>query len=44
MLKKLGLESSKPIGKPMVTNYKLSNKDESSSTEKLKYRSMIGGF
>ena len=42
LLKRFCLETCKPIGIPMVTGHKLSNKDETPIIEKKKYRSMIG--
>lgn len=32
ILKKFGMEDSKPVSTPMITNYKLSKNDESTST------------
>ena len=44
LLKRFGLESCKPVGTPMITGKKLSNKDETPAVEKNKYRTMIGGL
>ena len=44
LLKRFGLESCKPIGAPMVTGHKLSNKDETLAVELKKYIPMIGGL
>ena len=40
----LGLESCKPICTPMITGHKLSRKNETSTIEQKKYRSMIGSL
>ena len=42
ILKKFGLEDSKPINTPMVTGHKLSKNDESAEVNQTMYRSMIG--
>ena len=44
LLKRFSLESCKPIGKPMITDHKLSSKDETLAVEQKKYRSMIGSL
>ena len=38
------MESCKPVGTPMITDHKLSSKDEIPAVEHKKYRSMIGGL
>lgn len=43
-LKRFGLESCKFVGTPMITQHKLSRKDEAPKIEQKKYRSMIGGL
>ena len=42
ILKKFGLEDSKPISTPMATGHKLSKNDESAEVNQTMYRSMIG--
>lgn len=42
ILKKFGMEDSKPVSTPMTTNCKLSKNDESASIDETLYRSMIG--
>lgn len=42
ILKKFGMENSKPINTPMTTNCKLSKNDESASVDEKLYQSMIG--
>ena len=42
ILKKFGMEDSKPLGTPMSTGYKLSKNDDSKEVDKTTYRSMIG--
>jgi hypothetical protein len=44
MLKKFGLEYSKPIKTPMPTETKLTKDEESESVDSTKYRSMIGSL
>jgi hypothetical protein len=44
MLKRFGVEDCKPVITPMQTNCKLSKDDDSKSTEKRQYRSMIGSL
>ena len=44
LLKRFGLETCKPVGTPMVTGHKLSWKDETTTVEQKKYKSMIGGL
>ncbi|GJT29062.1 hypothetical protein Tco_0909337 [Tanacetum coccineum] len=44
MLKKLGLEDSKPTKMPMSTEIKLTKDDEADSVDSTKYRDMIGNF
>jgi hypothetical protein len=44
MLKRFGMEDCKPFITPMQTNCKLSKDDDSKSTDKRKYRSMIGSL
>lgn len=41
---KFGMEDSKPIFTPMVTDCKLSKNDESPKADHSKYKSMIGGL
>ena len=41
ILKKLGLEDSKPVNTPMATGHKLSKNDESAEVNQTMYRSMI---
>ena len=43
-LKRFGLESYKPIGRPVIVGHKLSSKDETIKIEQKQYRSMIGGL
>ena len=42
ILKKFGMEDSKPINTPMVTRHKLSKNDESCEVNQTLYKSMIG--
>ena len=42
ILKKFGMEDSKPIGTPMTTGQKLSKNDDSKEVDQTTYRSMIG--
>ena len=42
ILKRFGLEDSKPISAPMVIGHKLSKNDESAKVNQTMYRSMIG--
>ncbi|GLJ28202.1 hypothetical protein SUGI_0553960 [Cryptomeria japonica] len=42
ILKKFGMEDSKPVSTPMTTNCKLSKNGESGSVNETLYRSMIG--
>ncbi|GKC82077.1 hypothetical protein Tco_1137794 [Tanacetum coccineum] len=44
MLKKLGLEDSKPTKTPMLTEIKLTKVDEADSVDIFKYRGMIGSL
>jgi len=44
LLKKFGMEDSKPVGTPMVTRCKLSKDDDSPKANQKRYRSMIGGL
>ncbi|GKB76433.1 hypothetical protein Tco_0943328 [Tanacetum coccineum] len=44
MLKKFGLEDSKPTKTPMSTEIKLTKDDESDSVDCIKYRGMIGSL
>ncbi|GLJ05329.1 hypothetical protein SUGI_0016200 [Cryptomeria japonica] len=44
LLKKFGLDDSKPVGTPMVTGCKLSKNDESPKANQSLYRSMVGGL
>jgi hypothetical protein len=44
MLKRFGMEDSKPIITPMKTSCKLSKYDDSKSTYQRHYRSMIGSL
>ena len=44
MLKKFGLEDSKPIKTPMSTKTKLTKDEESESVDSTKYRGMIGSL
>lgn len=44
LLKKFGLDDSKPVRTPMVTGCKLSKNDESPRANKSLYRSMVGGL
>ncbi|GKC75731.1 hypothetical protein Tco_1126505 [Tanacetum coccineum] len=44
MLKKFGLEDSKPTKTPMSTEIKLTKDDESDSVDSSKYRGMIGSL
>jgi hypothetical protein len=44
MLKKFGLEDSKPIKTPMSTETKLTKDEESESVDSTKYRGMIGSL
>ncbi|GJT03872.1 hypothetical protein Tco_0838334 [Tanacetum coccineum] len=44
MLKKFGLEDSKPTKKPMSTEIKLTKDDEAGSVDSSKYRVMIGSL
>ncbi|GJU29755.1 RNA-directed DNA polymerase, eukaryota [Tanacetum coccineum] len=44
MLKKFGLEDSKPIKTPMSTETKLTRDEESESVDNTKYRGMIGSL
>ena len=42
ILKKFGMEGSKPVGTPMCTRLKLTKDDESKEVDQTLYRSMIG--
>lgn len=42
ILKKFGMEDSRPVGTPMSTRHKLSKNDDSKEVDQTKYRSMIG--
>ena len=42
ILKKFGMEDSKPVGTPMTTRHKLSKNDDSKEVDQTTYRSMIG--
>ena len=42
ILKKFGLEDSKPVSTPMAIGHKLSKNDESTKVNQTMYRSMIG--
>ena len=42
ILKKIGLEDSKPISTPLAIGHKLSKNDESAKVNQTMYRSMIG--
>ncbi|GKC46402.1 hypothetical protein Tco_1064124 [Tanacetum coccineum] len=44
MLKKFGLEDSKPTKMPMSTEIKLTKDDEADSVDSSKYRGMIGSL
>lgn len=44
ILKKYGMEDSKPVCTPMVTRCSLSANDESAAVHQPTYRSMIGNF
>ncbi|GJT28191.1 hypothetical protein Tco_0908466 [Tanacetum coccineum] len=44
MLKKFGLEDSKPTKTPMSTEIKLTRDDEADSVDSSKYRGMIGSL
>jgi len=44
ILKKYGMEDSKPVCTPMVTGCSLSSNDESTAIHQPNYRSMIGSF
>ncbi|GJS89624.1 hypothetical protein Tco_0772260 [Tanacetum coccineum] len=44
MLKKFGLEDSKPTKTPMSTEIKLTKDDEADSVDSSKYRGMIGSL
>ncbi|GJX14748.1 hypothetical protein Tco_0206506 [Tanacetum coccineum] len=44
MLKKFGLEDSKPTKTPMLTKIKLTKDDEANSVDSSKYRGMIGSL
>ncbi|GJU73096.1 hypothetical protein Tco_1264501 [Tanacetum coccineum] len=44
MLKKFGLEESKPMEKPMFTDMKLMKDEECESVDSTKYRGMIGSL
>eukprot|EP00253_Pinus_taeda_P009440 PITA_09440 len=44
ILKKYGMEDSKPVCTPMVTGYNLSENDESAAVHQPTYRSMIGSL
>ena len=44
MLKKFGIEDSKPIKTPMSTETKLTKDEESESVDSTKYRGMIGSL
>ncbi|GJX56920.1 hypothetical protein Tco_0286817 [Tanacetum coccineum] len=44
MLKKFGLEDSKPTKTPMSTEIKLTKDDEADSVDSFKYRGMIGSL
>ena len=44
MLKKFGLEDSKPTKTPMSTEIKLTKDDEADSVDSTKYRGMIGSL
>ena len=41
ILKKFGMEDSKPIGTPMTNGHKLSKNDDSKEVDQTTYRSMI---
>ena len=42
ILKKIGLEDSKPVSTPMVKGHKLSKNDDSAEVNEILYMSMIG--
>jgi hypothetical protein len=42
ILKKFGMEDSRPVGTPMSTEHKLSKNDDSKEVDQTTYRSMIG--
>jgi hypothetical protein len=42
ILKKFGMEDSRPVGTPMSTRHKLSKNDDSKEVDQTTYRSMIG--
>ena len=42
ILKKFGMEDSKPVGTPMCTRLKLTKDDDSKEVDQTLYRSMIG--
>ena len=42
ILKKFGMEDSRPVGTPMSTGHKLSKNDDSKVLDQTTYRSMIG--
>ena len=44
ILKKFGMEDSRPVGTPMSTGHKLSKNDDSKEVDYTTYRSMIGKF
>lgn len=44
LLKKFGLNDSKPVGTPMVTGCKMTKEDASLKANQTRYRSMIGGL
>jgi hypothetical protein len=44
MLKRFGMEDSKPVTNPMQTSCKLRKDDDSKSTNHRKYKSMIGSL
>ena len=44
ILKKFGMEDSRPFGTPMSTGHKLSKDDDSEEVNQTTYRSMIGNL
>lgn len=42
ILKKFGMEDSRPIGTPISTRHMLSKNDDSKEVDQITYRSMIG--
>ena len=42
ILKKFGMEDSRPLGIPMSNGHKLSTNDDSKEVDQTTYRSMIG--